>query len=295
MDYIEVNFEISPFEEDFADIIISEINDLGFESYSCEEPYLKAYITKELFIEAHLKSILSGFKGYGFGVKYTLNLIPEQNWNATWESDYESVTITTDLASCTIKASHQKAPSTNKLSENYIIDIDPDMSFGTGHHNTTAMMVEALLEKDLTGLSVLDMGCGTGVLAILAALKGASSPVHAIDIEQRAVAASWNNAKLNKTQNKLEILCGDASYIQSRKYDLILANINRNILIQDMDYYARGLKANGKLFISGFFDADTEQLISAAKLTNLNLLFKKNKIEQDTDSSRIWAMLAFTK
>ena len=158
MEYIEVSIEITPFSDEHAEIVTAEISELGFESYLTEEPYLKAYIPREQFHEPHLKTVLSLIPQDGFTVRYSLSLIPEQNWNALWESSFEPVVID---GRCTIKASFHKGLPRTK----YTIVIDPKMAFGTGHHQTTTLIIKTMLahEKDIRGLQVLDMGCGTGI------------------------------------------------------------------------------------------------------------------------------------
>lgn len=287
MEYIEVAIEIAPFSEDASEIIIAEIDQLGFESYLTESPFLKCYIPRDSFSEPNLKTILSEFINSDFSCKYTLDLIPEKNWNAVWESDFEPVVIDNR---CTVKATfHKGLPKTK-----YTITIDPKMAFGTGHHQTTSLMIDALLhmegrgvDRKIKGMQVLDMGCGTGVLAILAAKMGALSPVHAIDIDHIAVQSAIENTKRNRVSDKVKALCGDASLIQSNKYDLILANINRNILLEDMSTYTMGLKERGILLISGFYEQDFAMLQAEGNRNGLQL-FTQNIKEK-------WGMLGFVK
>ena len=185
-------------------------------------------------------------------MRYSLSLIPEQNWNALWESSFEPVVID---GRCTIKASFHKGLPRTK----YTIVIDPKMAFGTGHHQTTTLIIKSMLahEKDIRGLQVLDMGCGTGILSILAAKMKAAVPVHAIDIDPVAVRSARENARRNRVPDRIHTLCGDASLIQAGKYDLILANINRNIILEDLSTYARGMKPGALLITSGFYEEDS--------------------------------------
>lgn len=279
MDYIEVSFEISPFNEELADCIAAELGDLGFESFATEEPFLKGYIQKELYSPAHLKCVMSGFDNREeVTISYTSALIPQQNWNAVWEADFEPIVIEDKV---TVKASYHHLGLTK-----YNIKIDPKMAFGTGHHQTTTLMIRALLMlngeasekivgcswKNLRGKQVLDMGTGTGVLAFLAAKMGARRPVHAIDVDSTAVNSAKENAWKNRLHNATHILYGDASLIQANKYDLVLANINRNILLEDMSTYARGLKPNGILAISGFYVTDIPLLEQEALKQGLSKL-----------------------
>ncbi|MEF9986022.1 MAG: 50S ribosomal protein L11 methyltransferase [Bacteroidales bacterium] len=295
MDYIEVSFEIIPFKEDVADCITAEIVDLGFESFEITEPYLKAYIQKELYLPSHLKCIMSGFDNWeGVNILYTTTLIPEQNWNALWESNFDPIVIDKIV---TVKALYHHLPLTK-----YNIKINPKMAFGTGHHQTTTLMIRALLYlngegmerlmglvgwKNLKNKQILDMGTGTGVLAFLAAKMGAKRPVHAIDVDITAVNSAKENAWKNRLHSATNILYGDASLIQANKYDLLLANINRNILLEDISTYANGLKTGGVLVISGFYVADIPLLKQEGEKQGLTII----KIMDIED----WACVLFFK
>lgn len=281
MDYIEVTIGINPYSDEFAEIIISEIEDRGFDSYTYEEPSLKAYIPQNLFSKDSITSTLNNISSSEFSIAFDFSTIKEENWNATWESSFEPVVISSNIGKCTIKAPYHTLAHNSK----YTINIDPEMSFGTGHHQTTSMMVQAIMEEKISGINILDMGCGTGVLSIISAKLGAKSPIDAIDIEERAVKSAQNNAKLNRQAKNISTICGDALSIQKNKYDLILANINRNILINDMDKYVLGLKKYGKIFMSGFYEEDIQILIEKAHSLSLKLIFAKTKEN--------WAMLAF--
>lgn len=282
MEYIEVSIEISPFKDEYAEIVTAEIDSLGFESYLTEEPYLKAYIPKEQFSEPHLKTVLSLIPETDFKVRYTLTLIPEQNWNALWESAFEPVVID---GRCTIKASfHKGLPRTR-----YTITIDPKMAFGTGHHQTTSLIVRSMLqsEKDIRDKQVLDMGCGTGILSILAAKMKAAVPVHAIDIDPVAVRSARENAGRNRVGDRIKSLCGDASLIQAGRYDLIIANINRNIILEDLSTYSRGLRPEGRLITSGFYVEDCAMVEAEAARQGLERI--------SSESMDRWATVTFKK
>jgi len=282
MEYIEVCIEIVPFKEDYAEQIIAEIEELGFESFSIEDPYLKAYIPKEQFSAANLKTMLSTFTFSEFKFSFTTDLIREQNWNALWESDFEPVVVG---GKCTVKAPyHKNLPHTK-----YQIIINPKMAFGTAHHNTTYLMMEALLEEgsNMKGLQVMDMGCGTGILSILSVKMGAKIPVHAIDIDHIAVKSAKENANRNRVGDKVFTLCGDASLLQAGKYDLLLANINRNILLEDMVTYSRSLRPEGKLFVSGFYMEDIQMLVCEAEKHSLKYV---THLEKEN-----WAVIKFKK
>lgn len=282
MEYIEVSLEIDPFRDEYAEMVTAEISDLGFESYLTEEPYLKAYIPKEQFSEPRLKTVLSLIPETDFKVRHTLNLIPEQNWNALWESSFEPVVID---GRCTIKASfHKGLPRTR-----YTITIDPKMAFGTGHHQTTSLIIRSMMqsEKDIRDKQVLDMGCGTGILSILAAKMKAAIPVHAIDIDPVAVRSARENARRNRVGDRITTLCGDASLIQAGKYDLIIANINRNIILEDMVTYSRGLRPGGLLITSGFYEEDCAMTEAEASRHGLE------RVSSDTMDR--WATVTFKK
>lgn len=280
MNYIEVAIEITPFTEENAEIVMAMLDDIPFESFSTEEPLLKGYIGQDNFNQQNLKTVLSYFNGgaSGFEVSYTTSFIQEENWNQTWESDFEPIFID---GLVTVKAPfHKNLPLTK-----YNIRIEPKMAFGTGHHQTTTMMVKALLDlngegeksaelcgasgllggwRSVRGKQVLDMGTGTGVLAILAAKMRAKRAVHAIDVDIVAVNSAKENAWKNRLAEAVHTLYGDGSLIQANKYDLILANINRNILLQDMDTYYRGMRKGGVLVLSGFYTEDIPILESCA-------------------------------
>ncbi len=283
MDYIAVHIRIEPFSEERAEIVEAEIADLGFDSFTVEEPFLNAFIPKDLFSEPNLKTLLSAFDGADFRVSHTVELVKEQNWNAAWESDFEPVVVGGEV---TVKAVyHKDLPRTR-----YNIVINPQMSFGSGHHQTTTMMIEQLLEerKNLKGKALLDMGCGTGILAIVAAKLGAAVPVHAVDIDPRCVVSTRDNARRNRIPHKIIAVCGDASVLIRGQYDYVLANINRNILLADMASYVRALKPQGgRIFLSGFYADDIPMLLE--KAAELGLAEVSRRSRED------WALLVLQK
>ena len=283
MDYIAVHIKIEPFSEERAEIVEAEITDLGFDSFTVEEPLLNAFIPADQFSEPNLKTMLSAFDGADFQISHTVELVKEQNWNAAWESDFEPVVVGGEV---TVRATyHKDLPRTR-----YNIVIDPQMSFGSGHHQTTTMMVEQLLEsrKALKGKAVLDMGCGTGILAITAAKLGAAVPVHAVDIDPRCCRSTVANARRNRVPHKLVTVCGDASVLIRGQYDYILANINRNILLADMASYVRALKPQGgHIFLSGFYTADIPMLLEKAASLGLSEVSRRSRED--------WALLVLKK
>lgn len=262
-EYIEVSVHITPFSEEYAEIVTAEVSELPYESFSVENDVLKCYIQKELYDAAALKVVLSGLDGLDFNLEFSANLMPAVNWNAIWESQFSPIVVD---GKCTIKASFHEGLKRTR----YNITIDPKMAFGTGHHQTTFMMCRALLENEesVRGKVVLDMGCGTAVLAILAA-KMKAAKVYGIDIDAVAALSAYDNARMNRVGKVIETYCGDASLLQINTYDLILANINRNILLQDIPTYARSLHRGGLLFVSGFYVEDMPMLVGVASASGL--------------------------
>lgn len=283
MDYIAVHIRIEPFSEERAEIVEAEIADLGFDSFTVEDPFLNAFIPKEQFSEPMLKTMLSAFVAGDFCVSHTVELVKEQNWNAAWESDFEPVVVGEEV---TVKATyHKDLPKTR-----YNIVIDPQMSFGSGHHQTTSMIIEQLLadKKSLKGKSLLDMGTGTGILAIVAAKLGAAVPVHAVDIDPRCVMSARANARRNRVPHKIITVLGDASVLIRGQYDWILANINRNILLADMGSYVRALRPQGgRILLSGFYTADIPVLLEKASSLGLREISRRSRDD--------WALLVLEK
>ena len=280
-EYIEVAINIAPFTEENAEIVTAEISELPFESFSMEDPFLKCYIQKELYDAQALKAVLSGMEGMGFDLDFNANLMPAVNWNAVWESQFTPIVVD---GRCTIKASFHKDLKKTRFN----ITIDPKMAFGTGHHQTTYMMCRALLQNEdaVKGKVVMDMGCGTAILAILAA-KMKASRVYGIDIDAVAAISAYDNARLNRVGKVMETYCGDASLLQRNSYDVLLANINRNILLQDMPTYAHSLHKEGLLFVSGFYVEDMPMLIGTAAANGLEYV--------SHDSMDNWCCIKFKK
>lgn len=257
--YKEYNFTVTPVQPT-SDILIAELGEVGFESFVEEEHGILAYIQQEDWKASILDSV-SILRNPLFKIDYTVKEIAQENWNATWEQNFKPI-IVDDI--CMIRA-----PFHEKKEVAYDIVIEPKMSFGTGHHETTHMMLQHLLELDLEQKTVLDMGSGTGVLAILAAMKGAKA-VDAIDIDNWC----YLNAKENVARNAVEFINvyeGDASLLTSQRYDVIIANINRNILLQDIAKYASCLNTNGILLLSGFYVEDLEMITEKCGENTLKL------------------------
>jgi ribosomal protein L11 methyltransferase len=268
MNYIEINFTVEP-QTPFQDILISELAEIGFESFEETETALLAYIQESLYNEKVL-SKLNSLNKKSVKINYSAKTIPAQNWNALWESNYDSVTIDNR---CYIHAPFH--PSMPEME--YEIMIEPQMSFGTAHHETTANMISYLLEEEVSGKSFLDMGCGTAVLAILAHKKGAS-PVCAIDNDEWAYKNSIDNIAKNNA-NEIQVFLGDAVIIKNKTFEIIFANINKNILLADMEYYTQSLNKNGFLFMSGFYQHDLIDIQVKAELFGLQFISFKEKTD----------------
>ncbi|MEZ7876161.1 MAG: 50S ribosomal protein L11 methyltransferase [Polaribacter sp.] len=242
--YIEYNFTFSP-KEPISEILIAELGNVGFESFVETENGVTAYIQKTDW-NAEILADVFVLNSDEFSIEYNQNEVPQTNWNAEWEKNFEPIQVD-DLVS--IRAPFHENPNLK-----YDIVIEPKMSFGTGHHETTHMMVQHLLQLDLENKKVLDMGCGTGILAIFAEMKGAK-PLDAIDIDNWCYENSVENVTRNNCEN-ISVYEGDATLLVDKKYDVIIANINRNILLMDMKVYTNCLQEGGILLLSGFYEQD---------------------------------------
>ncbi|HYX09280.1 MAG TPA: 50S ribosomal protein L11 methyltransferase [Bacteroidales bacterium] len=276
MNYIEVTFTFGDSPAEAGEILIALLGEIGYESFQENENGFSAYIPEKEFSLDKIDEI-AGHLLSEHHVNNTYRIIKEENWNAVWESNFEPVKITDD---CVIRATFH-APENVP----YEILVDPKMSFGTGHHETTWLMAKALLETEVSGKQVLDMGCGTGVLAILASMKGAAG-VLAVDIDEWAYNNTLENIQLNK-RNNISVLQGNVDSISGKYFDLILANINRNILLEQIRHYSETLKPGGKLFLSGIFRED-EQIISEE--AEKHALYKSW-----TTTKNKWIAIGFTK
>jgi ribosomal protein L11 methyltransferase len=268
MDFIQVNFNIEPYEEYIADVLAAELGELGYDTFVPTENGLEAFISSDVFDEIELKNLLANFV-FETSIDYKVTKIESKNWNEEWEKHYfEPIIIDNE---CVIHSSFHK----NIPDAKYDIVIDPKMSFGTGHHETTSLVIGELLKMDLEGKKVLDMGCGTSVLAILAAMRGATDLL-AIDIDSWCVENSVENIALNKISG-IDVKQGGAELLANEHFDIILANINRNILLDDMEYYAACLSTNGQLYMSGFYSEDIPLIEAEANKNGLNLISSKLK------------------
>lgn len=281
MNYKEIAFTISPFSEDNAEWVIAEIESLGFDSFSIEEPVLKAYIPSSLYDTKALEAVLEVFKGI-LELEVACSDVPDRNWNEIWESQFPPIVVD---GRCTVKATfHKDLPDTQ-----YNILIDPKMAFGTGHHQTTYLMISYLMEIDPRGARVLDMGCGTAILAILAAKMGAASPVRAIDIDEVAARSAVENAALNGVEGSIAVNCSDASILPSldEQYDIVLANINRNILMNDIPAYFEKMSYCAQLVVSGFYVEDVPMVAAVARRCGMEYVSEKHRDD--------WAAVCFVR
>lgn len=242
--YLGFHFSVEP-KEIGSEILVAELGELPFESFIDSDSGIVAYIQKQFWTENILDDlhILSSPE---FQISYTIEEIDQVNWNEEWEKNFEAIEVD---GIC-----HVRAPFHPKTDAKYDIVIEPKMSFGTGHHETTHMMIQHLLETEVTGKKTLDMGCGTAILAILAEMKGAQ-PIDAIDIDNWCYLNSIENATRNNC-TQITVYEGDADLLKDKKYDLIIANINRNILLNDMQTYVDCLNKEGILLLSGFYNED---------------------------------------
>ncbi|RMG24943.1 MAG: 50S ribosomal protein L11 methyltransferase [Bacteroidetes bacterium] len=270
-EYVQVQIELPEHQKEVAIALLASI---GFEAFEETEQGLIACIGRESFEEERLNNMLEVVNCTSFRTQ----LLPPQNWNATWEAQYPSVFV--DDFCQVIPTFRQPRPGFE-----HCLIIDPKMSFGTGHHETTRLMIRMMRQLDFSRCRVLDMGCGTGILAILAAKLGAEA-VTGIDIDPWSYENARENVQLNGS-GPIDIRQGDARSIPPGEYDLILANINRNVLLADMPVYAQHLKAGGKLLISGFYQTDVPSLLQSAQALGLRHAHALKEAD--------WAALLFEK
>ncbi|MDR2205553.1 MAG: 50S ribosomal protein L11 methyltransferase [Flavobacteriaceae bacterium] len=272
--YLEFNFKINPLQP-WNEILMAELIELGFDSFMEEADGILGYIPEDIFNENDLNN-LPLMNISEVSIKYNFEKLPNINWNEEWEKNFNPINVSDKVL---IRAEfHESNPNLHE------IIIQPKMSFGTGHHPTTYLMILQMLEMNFQDKTVLDMGCGTSVLAIFAKQRGAEKVV-AIDIDEWSVENAKENAERNGVE--LKILKGTAESLGDENFDIILANINRNILISDIPDYAKVLKNNGLLLLSGlcFFDAD--DILEVCKENNLIL---KNKQQREE-----WISLLFRR
>ena len=267
MDFIEVTLKVNA---EFADILTAELGELGFDAFVENEDGFSAYIEEDKYSQQELDEVISRYTEM-VPLSYTTKKIERQNWNEEWERNFEPLFIGDKVS---VRASFHEKPANAE----YDIVINPKMSFGTGHHETTTLMIENQLTLDHQGKRVLDMGCGTGILAIMAGELGAKEIV-AVEIEDWTVENARENAELNG-YGSIDVRLGGAETIHGDEpYDIILANINRNVLLDDMPAYVAVLKKEGYLLLSGFYTEDLPMLQERA--TELGLTYLSHRVKNN--------------
>lgn len=270
MKYFEVTFTAQPCNEIVTDVLSALAGEIGFESFVECEGGVQAYIQQSLFDENALKGMLANFPVPDTKITYTITEPEDKDWNEEWEKNFFQPIVIDNR--CVIHSTfHHDYPHAE-----YDIVINPQMAFGTGHHETTSSILGELLDADLKGKSVLDMGCGTSILAILASMRGAD-PVTAIDIDDWCVNNSRDNIALNHISN-ITVELGDASLLKGRKpFDIIIANINRNILLNDMAAYAACMHKESELYMSGFYVEDIPAIREKAESLGMTFVHHREK------------------
>ena len=266
MEYIEVDIrlkEVNPYSE----ILIARLNEIEFESFYEYDYGLKGYVQTQLLDKDKLKNIISEISEQT-ELSFTLHKLKQKNWNAHWESNYLPVSINEN---CVIRADFHNAISDVK----YEIIITPKMSFGTGHHQTTSLVMNKMFDLEFKGRSVLDVGCGTGILSVLASKLGAIDIV-ALDIDNWAFENAQENATLNNISD-IHFVYGNISSVINRKYDIILANINRNTILNDLTFYSEAMYDYSDIILSGFLEKDVSVILKESAKFGLELVVSKNK------------------
>jgi ribosomal protein L11 methyltransferase len=260
MDYNKVTININPPEEWLRDVLTAQLGEIGFESFLENETGVEAFIPTANYHEDNLFEVIKSFdEEFTFVVH--CEIIKSQNWNEVWEKNYFKPLVINN--ECVIRAPfHSDFPKAK-----YEIIIEPNMAFGTGNHETTSMMVETILENDMQNKNILDMGCGTGILGILASMKGAKT-VTAIDIDEWSFTGANENAALNNIENMV-VKQGDAGLLGNEKFNIIFANIHKNVLLNDMQAYSDVLQQGGLLVMSGFYTEDIPDIKSKAESLGL--------------------------
>ena len=275
MDFVELRISTS---KELADILIAELGEIGFETFLEVPEGIYAYQGVDFFKEEEAREIFERYSSIG-SIGYEMAIIPKENWNDSWESNYHPIEIP---GRCRVRASFHKPDPEYPLE----IVINPKMSFGTGHHSTTWLMMEFLLDMGCTGKSVVDLGTGTGILAILAKKLGASG-VDATDIDEWCIENSMENFALNDCSD-IEVQLGSVNEVKLEgPYDLVLANINRNVLLEEMPAYSELLPANGTLLLSGFYEEDLP--VIQKKTSEVGLSFVEHRVKE------AWTAATFKK
>ncbi len=280
MKYLEFIFRTAPCTEIANDVLAATLADAGFESFVTQPEGLAAYIQKALYDEEALKAALAGFPLPDTRITYTWQEAEDKDWNEEWEKNFFQPIVIDNR--CVIHSTfHHDIPQVE-----YDIIINPQMAFGTGHHETTSLIIGELLDSDLQGKQVLDMGCGTSILAILARMRGAAACT-AIDIDEWCVRNSQENIMLNHADH-ITVFQGDASTLADKgPFDVVIANINRNILLNDMKHYVARMNPGGELYMSGFYVDDIPAIQAEAERNGLHLSYHREKNR--------WAAVKFRK
>lgn len=278
MNTIRLTTVINPYEEWVSDILMLELAGAGFDTFVDTETGFEAYIPENIFKQSAIDQIKAEApENYNIG--FSTEVIPAQNWNEVWEKNYFKPLVISNQV--VVRAPfHTEYPSCR-----YEIVIEPKMAFGTGNHETTSLVMETMLDMELTGKSLLDMGCGTGILAVLASMLGAN-PITAIDIDEWSYRATIENAGLNNTPN-VTAFRGDASMLSNQKFEVILANIQKNIILADLHKYYQVLETGGLLLVSGFYKTDLEDIKLAAE--RIELVFENYREKNN------WVAVLFSK
>jgi ribosomal protein L11 methyltransferase len=275
-DYIELSINVEPREQG-CDVLIAQLSEFEYESFVETETGFLAYIQQQHYDESKLNLAFSLYVDF-FKINYSAKIIKQQNWNKEWESSFQPIDV---AGECYIRAPFHEG----KPGYKYDVIIEPKMSFGTGHHNTTQLMIQKLMQLDVNKRSLLDMGCGTGVLAIVASMMGAD-PITAIDIDEWSYENTIENLQKNNINNVL-VNKGNAEFLQKKTFQTILANINKNVLLADIPVYFNSLEKGGNLVLSGFFETDINDL--TAKAVELGLKYEDKAVSDQ------WTMLHFVK
>lgn len=265
--YIEYSFQLEP-KEPWSDVLIAQLGEAGFDSFIDTDNGIKAYVLQSIDSDAILDDV-SLMDHDLCSIAFAKAEIPPTNWNQEWEKNFDPITVDNR---CEVRAPFHVSSDLE-----YDIVIEPKMSFGTGHHQTTHMMIAHLLNENLTGLEVLDMGSGTGVLAILAQMRGAKT-VDAIDIDTWCYENALENVNRNKT-DKVTVILGGAEQLEGKMYDFIIANINRNILLNDIPIYSKSLKKGGIILFSGFYVDDMSSIES--KCNDYGIIYDSHKVQDN--------------
>ena len=270
MKYLEFTFHTTPCTEIVNDVLSAVLGEVGFESFVEQTDGIAAYIQKDLYNETVLKEALADFPLPDTQVEYAYQEAEDKDWNEEWEKNFFQPIIIGDR--CVIHSTfHRDIPQAK-----YDIVINPQMAFGTGHHETTSLIIGELLDNDLQGKSLLDMGCGTSILAILARMRGAA-PCTAVDIDEWCVRNSLENIELNGV-DRISVFQGDASLLKDQEpFDVIIANINRNILLNDMKRYVSCMHPGSELYMSGFYVDDIPVIQAEAEHNGLRFVHHKEK------------------